>query len=118
MATKKPRVQVLLSEQVLQIYTDAAAVFGVSASKLSGEVLTEAAESIKKMASIMASAKSDQADAAVRAAEGLKGLLVDARQTAADAQIDLEDEIAKRKLSDKAQEQPKPKAKAKSKPRA
>lgn len=118
MAIRKPRVQVLLSEEVLQIYAEAAAVFGVSASKLSGEVLTEAAQSIKQMALLLSEAKSQQSEAAVRAAEGLKGMLVDARQTAADAQIHLEDEIAKRKRSDKAQEQPKPKAKAKAKPKA
>lgn len=113
MATKKPRVQVLLSAEVLAIYTEAAAVFGVSASKLAAECLTEAAQSIKQMAAVMADAKANQAEAAIRAAEGLKAVLIDARQDAADAQIHLEDAIAAHKRADKADEVivPKPKGK-------
>lgn len=115
MATQKPRLQVLVTEDVLAIYANAAEVFGVSASKMAAQVLSEAAESIQQMASIMADAKAHQSEAGVRAAEGLKGMLVDARQTAANAQVDLEDAIAAHKRSDKAQEQQKPKAKAKAK---
>lgn len=118
MATQKPRLQVLVTEDILAIYAKSAEVFGVSASKLAAQVLSEAAESIQQIAAVMLEAKAHQSEAGLRAAEGLKGVLVDVRQTAADAQIDLEDEIAKRKRSDKAQEQPKPKAKAKAKPKA
>lgn len=118
MATKNPRMQVVVNQRVLAIYTHAAAVMGVSASKLASQVLLEASESISEVAALIEQSKSDKTTAGLKAAEALKGMLVDARQTAADFQIDLEDEIAKLKRSDKAQEQPKPKAKAKAKPKA
>lgn len=118
MATKNPRMQVLVNQEVLDIYTNAAVVFGVSASKLAAQVLLEAAESIQQMALIMSEAKAHQSEAGLRAAEGLKGVLIEARQTAANAQVDLEDAIAAHKRKEAPQEQPKPKAKAKAKPKA
>ena len=115
MATSKPRLQVLVSEEVLAIYTEAAAVFGVSASKLAAQCLIEASGAIKQMAAVMAEAKAHQSEAAVRAAQGLKGVLLDARQDAADVQVHLEDLIAAHKS--KEIEKPKVKAKAKPKPK-
>jgi dTDP-4-amino-4,6-dideoxygalactose transaminase len=117
MATSKPRLQVLVTEEVLAIYTDAAAVFGVSASKLAAQCLMEASGAIQQMAVVMAEAKAHQSDAAVRAAQGLKGVLVDVRQDAAEVQMHLEDAIASHKRSEASQVQPKPKAKAKAKPK-
>jgi hypothetical protein len=102
MANLKPRVQVLLSAEVHAIYTDAAAVFGISASKLAGEVLTEAAHSVKAMAAAVLIAKEDQSDAGLRAVETMKALLVDTRQKASDAQLDLEDVISATKAKAKA----------------
>lgn len=102
MANLKPRVQVLLSAEVHAIYTDAAAVFGISASKLSGEVLAEAAQSVKAMAAAVMIAKQDQSDAGLRAAEAMKSVLLDARQGAADAQLHIEDVISATKAKAKA----------------
>ena len=94
MANSKPRVQVLLTPEVHAIYADAASVFGISASKLSGEVLTEAAEAIKQMAAAVRIAKDGQFAAGLRAGETMKSLLVDTRQKVADAQIHMEDVIS------------------------
>lgn len=118
MATSKPRLQVLVTEEVLAIYTEAAAVFGVSASKLAAQCLMEASGAIQQMAAVMAEAKAHQSEAAVRAAKGLKGVLVDVRQDAADAQMHLEDVIAAHKSKELPKDKPKPKAKPKSKPKA
>lgn len=118
MATQKPRLQVLVTEDILAIYAKSAEVFGVSASKLAAQVLSEAAESIQQIAAVMLEAKAHQSEAGLRAAQGLKGMLVDARQTCADAQVDLEDAIAAHKRKEAPQEQSKPKAKAKAKPKA
>ncbi len=101
MANLKPRVQVLLPAEVHAIYSEAAAVFGISASKLSGEVLTEAASSVKAMAAAVMIAKQDQSDAGLRAAEAMKSFLVDARQDAADAQLHIEDVISATKAKSK-----------------
>jgi len=118
MATSKPRLQVLVTEEVLAIYTEAAAVFGVSASKLAAQCLMEASGAIQQMASVMAEAKAHQSEAAVRAAQGLKAVLVDVRQDAADAQMHLEDVIAAHQTKDRPEELPKPKPKRKAKPKA
>lgn len=118
MATSKPRLQVLVTEEVLAIYTEAAAVFGVSASKLAAQCLMEASSAIQQMAVVMAEAKAHQSEAAVRAAQGLKGVLVDVRQDAADAQMHLEDVIAAHQRKDNPEELPKPKPKRKAKPKA
>lgn len=118
MATSKPRLQVLVSEEVLAVYTEAAAVFGVSASKLAAQCLMEASDAIKQMAVVMAEAKAHQSEAAVRAAQGLKGVLVDARQDAANAQMHLEDVIAAHQRKEQPQELPKPKSRPKAKPKA
>jgi len=102
MANLKPRVQVLLSAEVHTIYTDAAAVFGISASKLSGEVLAEAAQSVKAMAAAVLLAKEDQSDAGLRAAETMKSILLDTRQRASDAQLHIEDVISATKAKSKS----------------
>ncbi len=118
MATKNPRMQVVVSQRVLAIYTHAAAVMGVSASKLASQVLFEASESISEVAALIEQSKSDKTTAGLKAAEALKGMLLDARQTAADVQLDLEDSIAAHKRKEAPQKQPKPKAKAKAKSKA
>ena len=60
MSRKMPRVQVCLSEDVLNIYAHAASVLGVSASKLASEVLSQSVSSVQAMASVVLVAKERQ----------------------------------------------------------
>lgn len=118
MATKNPRMQVVVTQRVLAVYTHAASVMGVSASKLAAQVLYEASESISEVAGLIEQSKSDQTTAGLKAAEALKGMLVDARQSAADVQLDLEDVIAAHKRSSKVKAVRPARPKAKAKPKA
>lgn len=124
MSTSKPRVQVLLTPEVLEVYARAARLSGISASKLAGEVLKEAAPAIDEMAALLHKAKDDQAGAGSRVAEGMVALANKARSALDAAQFDLEDEIATRKASKidpeplSPKSKPKPKPKAKTKPKA
>jgi hypothetical protein len=70
---------------------------GVSASKLVCEFLDEALPAIKMVGDAFEEAKKNQADSSLKALNILKDTLLDARQSASEAQLDIEDVISVQK---------------------
>jgi hypothetical protein len=97
MATIKPRLQILLKAETKLAIEKAASQMGVSASKLVCEFLDEALPAIKMVGDAFEEAKKNQADSSLKALNILKDTLLDARQSASDAQLDIEDVISVQK---------------------
>lgn len=95
MPSTKPRVALTLKEETKKIFDEAADVLEIPTSRLIVQVLEEAQDSIFQMAEAVKEAKSNP----VKGLVGLKELVLSGRQDAAEIQVDLEDEIAARKRS-------------------
>jgi hypothetical protein len=104
MATIKPRLQVLLNPETKLEIERTAEIIGLSASRLVSEFLDEGLPAIKALGDAYAQAKLAMADSPTKALEIYKDLLLEVRQSASDAQLDLEDVISasKSKNKDKA----------------
>lgn len=90
MPSRNPRIALTLKPELKKVFDDAADILGVKTTKLIVEVLEEAQGPIHEMAQAVHAAKSDP----VKGLSGLKDMVISGRQDIAQAQIDLEDEIA------------------------
>lgn len=102
MATEKPRFQVLVNPETKHGIERAAHQMGISGSRLISQFLDEALPAICMLGDAFEQAKRDQADSSYKALEILKLSLLEARQSASDAQLDIEDVISSQKLKNAA----------------
>ena len=94
MATTNPRMQITLKPETKKIYEDFAEVMGIPASRAVVQILEESQESIMAITASLEAAKADP----VKGLKGLKKLVENGLETAAESQIDIEDAIdAKRR---------------------
>jgi hypothetical protein len=102
MATVNPRLQVPITADLLARYQAIGKSFGVPASKVAADILAESVGVLEQAAVMFDKCKVDQKNTAHIVATELKSMIVDVRQSVADAQIDLEDAIAASKKKSKA----------------
>lgn len=107
MPAKNPRLQVSMSEELLARYKAISESLNVPASKIAADVLAESVEPLEKIAAMYAKARAEVHGNALSLADGLKSVILDARQKVADVQLDLEDAIAEAKKKNNAKAKPK-----------
>jgi hypothetical protein len=93
MTTQNPRLALTIEPELKKIYEETAAIIGIPASRLIVQIMAEAAPAIKKMGEALQKAKQDP----VTGLFGLAEILQNADKQSGEFQLDIEDEIKKRR---------------------